>query len=196
MASVHDGALAGLGLAAPERTALAAYLDRLAAWGRRANLTGARTPEERVARLVAPALPAVGLVEGPSLLDVGSGNGSPGLVLALLRPDLEVTLLEPRARRWAFLREAAREVGRLDLTVLRERHDTHAGPPAQTVTIRALDLPLAALRPLLRPGGVVLRFGPRPGPAPGFREESVPAAGLHRWRAVPVSRGTGAAGST
>ena len=55
--------------------------------------------------------PAAHLPEPGSLIDVGSGNGSPGLVLALVRDDLEVTLLEPRARRWAFLREAARASG-------------------------------------------------------------------------------------
>ena len=62
----------------------------------------------RVALLVAPVLPLADLLEPGELLDVGSGNGSPGLVLALLRPRLDVTLLEPRQRRWAFLREAAR----------------------------------------------------------------------------------------
>ena len=57
--------------------------------------------------LPARALPAPG-----ALVDVGSGNGSPGLVLALLRDDLSVTLLEPRQKRWAFLREASRRAGR------------------------------------------------------------------------------------
>jgi len=103
-------------------------------------------------------LPLLALVEGP-LLDVGSGNGSPGLVLALLRPGLPVTLLEPRQRRWAFLREAARAAGRADVRVLRLRHDAYAGPPAQTVTLRALSLEASQLLPLLRPGGRLLVLG-------------------------------------
>ena len=111
--------------------------------------------------LVGVVLPAAGLPAPGSLIDVGSGNGSPGLVLALLRDDLEVTLLEPRARRWAFLREAARAAGR-PVRVLRYRHDSYPGPPARTVTLRAVAVPLAELAPLVEPGGRVLVFGGRP----------------------------------
>lgn len=107
--------------------------------------------------LSAAALPAAG-----SLIDVGSGNGSPGLVFALVRDDLDVTLLEPRARRWAFLREAARAAGRA-VTVLRVRHDGYRGAPARTVTLRALALPTAALAALVVPGGRLVVFGGRPG---------------------------------
>jgi 16S rRNA (guanine527-N7)-methyltransferase len=92
---------------------------------------------------------------------VGSGNGSPGLVLALLRQDLEVTLLEPRARRWAFLREAARAAS-CRVAVLRQRHDGYSGPPARTVTLRALALPLAEIERLVAPGGRVVVFGGHP----------------------------------
>src|SRR5206468_9503160 len=104
-----------------------------------------------------------------------SGNGSPGLVLAFLRPDLPVTLLEPRQRRWAFLHEAARAGGRPDVEVLRSRHDAYAGGPAQTVVLRALALPLAELGRLVRPGGRVLSWGGRPLAADGFAAEPDPA---------------------
>jgi 16S rRNA G527 N7-methylase RsmG len=119
--------------------------------------------------LVAPALRAVTLLGPGSLLDVGSGNGSPGLVLALLEPGRRATLLEPRAHRWAFLREAARATGREDVEVLRRRHDAYAGPPAANVTLRGLRLPLAALAPLVAEGGRLLVFGPPPDPAGGWR---------------------------
>jgi 16S rRNA (guanine527-N7)-methyltransferase len=118
--------------------------------------------------LVADVLGAAPLVASGGLVDVGSGNGSPGLVLALLRDDLKVTLLEPRARRWAFLREAARAAGRSGVRVLRLRHDSYPGPPAATVTLRALALPLGELRALVEPGGRVLVFGGSPREAPGF----------------------------
>jgi 16S rRNA (guanine527-N7)-methyltransferase len=140
---------------------LAAYLDTLAAWSPRVNLTGARTPEERVRLLVGDVLPAAPLAEPGSLIDVGSGNGSPGLVFALLRDELQVTLLEPRARRWAFLREAARAAGR-GVRVLRLRHDGYTGEAARTVTLRAVALPLAELAGLVLPGGRVLVLGGRP----------------------------------
>jgi 16S rRNA (guanine527-N7)-methyltransferase len=95
-------------------------------------------------------------------LDVGSGNGSPGLVLGVLRPDVAVTLLEPRQRRWAFLREAARVVGRADAVILRCRHDGYSGPPAKNVTVRALGLPPDALAALIAAEGRLLIVGGPP----------------------------------
>ena len=176
--SPHASALAALGLEGERRARLAEYLDRLAAWNPRINLTGARTPEERVRVLVEPVLAAVPLIE-ESLIDVGSGNGSPGLVLALLRPEIAVTLLEPRAKRWAFLREVLRAAGRPEARVEQARHDQYAGPAAQTVTVRAVALSPAALAGLVVPGGRVLVFGPEPSPDPAFAAEAAPGPGLH-----------------
>jgi 16S rRNA (guanine527-N7)-methyltransferase len=152
-------ALAGLGLTAPALSRACAYLDALADWSPRVNLTAARTSEQRVRLLVAEVLPALNHIEPGTLLDVGSGNGSPGLVLALLREDLQVTLLEPRVRRWAFLREAVRRTGALNVTVIRARHDQQPPAAARTVTLRALALPLAEIAPHVAPGGRVLVFG-------------------------------------
>jgi 16S rRNA (guanine527-N7)-methyltransferase len=149
------------------------------------NLTAARTPEERVRLLVAAVLPALPLVRPGHLLDVGSGNGSPGLVFALARDDVHATLLEPRAKRWAFLREATRAAGassRID--VIRSRHDAYDGPPAVTVTIRALALPLPTLAPLVVPGGRLLVFGVAPEHGGPFVPEpgSASPSGLHVFR--------------
>jgi 16S rRNA (guanine527-N7)-methyltransferase len=176
----HGAALADLGLEAARLSALEAYLDLLARWSLRTSLTGARTAEERVALLVAPVLALLPHVSGSHLIDVGSGNGSPGLVLALLRPELAVTLLEPRQRRWAFLREAARAAGRPEASVLRARHDEYAGPPADTVTLRALRLAPAELAPLVRPGGRLLVLGRLEGePGPFLGEDDPAVPGLH-----------------
>jgi 16S rRNA (guanine527-N7)-methyltransferase len=186
--SEHRAPLEALGVSGPALSRLSAYLDTLAAWSPRVNLTGARGAAERVRLLVGEVLPAVALPASGRLVDVGSGNGSPGLVLALLRDDLEVTLLEPRARRWAFLREAARAAGGSGVRVLRLRHDAYPGPPAETVTLRALALPLAELRPLVAAGGRLLVFGARPEPAPGFAvsaEGSGLPGGLTVFRRVP-----------
>jgi 16S rRNA (guanine527-N7)-methyltransferase len=166
--SEHRAPLAALGVSGPALSRLAAYLDTLAAWSPRVNLTGARTAAQRVRLLVGDVLPAAALPASGRLIDVGSGNGSPGLVLALLRDDLEVTLLEPRTRRWAFLREAARAAGRSGVRVLRLRHDAYPGPPAETVTLRALALPLAELLRLVEPQGRLIAFGGRPQAVPGF----------------------------
>jgi len=171
--SEHREALEALGLQGPALSRLAAYLDTLAAWSPRVNLTGARSAAERVRLLVGDVLAAGTLPPPGRLIDVGSGNGSPGLVLALLRDDLEVTLLEPRTRRWAFLREAARAAGRSGVRVLRLRHDAYPGPPAGTVTLRALSLPLAELLPLLEPQGRLVVFGGQPQDAPGLERTAV-----------------------
>jgi 16S rRNA (guanine527-N7)-methyltransferase len=120
--------------------------------------------------LVADVLPALPLTEPGRLIDVGSGNGSPGLVLALVRGDLEAILLEPRAHRWAFLREAARAAGAA-VRVVRQRHDAYQGPPARTVTLRGLSLPLAGLAHLVEPGGRLLVFGARPDAGGPFEPE-------------------------
>lgn len=186
--SDHRAPLEDLGLAGEVVESLARYLDILARWGRSVNLSGASTPGGRVAVLVAPALPALVWVAGESLLDVGSGNGSPGLVLALLRPGRPCTLLEPRTRRWAFLREAVRATGAGGVSVLRLRHTDYRGGPADTVTVRALRLPLADYGDLVRPGGRLLAFGvPPAGEGPFLREGEAPG-GLHVFRRLEPGR--------
>ncbi len=100
---------------------------------------------------------------GASVVDVGSGAGLPGIVLAVARPDLSITLVEPLARRTAFLSEAVTALG-LDatVTVVRGRaEDVVDGPPAgaDVVTARAV-APLDRLAgwclPLVRNGGRLL----------------------------------------
>lgn len=140
------------------RHRLRLYLDCLGRWASRINLTAAKSDEDAFETLVAPILGAEMLLSNP-VIDVGSGNGSPGLILAALRADLAFTLLEPRAKRWAFLRDAAREMGLENVTVTRERSDGYRGNPAATVTMRAVGLDPEKLRPLVAPGGTLLVFG-------------------------------------
>ncbi|TQM81959.1 16S rRNA m(7)G-527 methyltransferase [Saccharothrix saharensis] len=99
------------------------------------------------------------LPEGARVVDVGSGAGLPGIPLAIARPDLDLTLLEPMARRVAWLTECVEALG-LDVTVVRGRAEE--GPvreqlsDSDVVTARAV-APLERLTrwclPLLRPGG-------------------------------------------
>ena len=164
----HRALAAGLGLPPAAAARIERYLDLLAAWSERVNLTAARTPQARFDLLVRPvALHAPRLAAG-TLLDIGSGNGSPGLILAALRPDVRATLLEPRTRRWAFLREASRAMG-VDAEVRRARHDEYDGPPAATVTVRALRLPSGELANLVARGGTLLVFGTAPDDHPALR---------------------------
>ena len=166
--SEHDAPLAAVGIPPAVRPLLSQYLDLVQRWNERTNLTGARTASERVRVLVSDAWRAAPLVRGTTLIDVGSGNGSPGLVLALVRPELQVTLLEPRARRWAFLREVARSLGRADVVVARCRA-SEFGEAADAVTLRAVGLSLTEVAGLVRPGGQVLVFGGEPVEEGGFR---------------------------
>lgn len=95
-----------------------------------------------------------------SLVDLGSGAGLPGIVLALLVPGAEVTLVEPMAKRAAFLGECVSELGLANVAVRRARAEELAGTMAvDVVTARAV-APLGRLARLavglLRPGGIVL----------------------------------------
>lgn len=98
-----------------------------------------------------------GVPAGAAVLDVGSGAGLPGLVWALLRPDLMVSLVEPALRRSEFLQAATRTLLRPDVQVHRERaEDLHGQLRADVVTARAV-APLDRLArwclPLVQPGG-------------------------------------------
>jgi 16S rRNA (guanine527-N7)-methyltransferase len=101
--------------------------------------------------VVADLIPA-----GAAVADVGSGAGLPGLVLAVRRPDLRVTLVEPLLRRTSFLEEAVTSLG-LEVEVRRARaEDLHGRAEFDVVTSRAV-APLERLvgwtLPLVRGGG-------------------------------------------
>lgn len=98
--------------------------------------------------------------ERSQLVDVGSGAGLPGLVLAIIRPDLRVTLLEPMLRRATFLDECVVGLELDNVQVHRARAEDEAERyAAEMVTARAvaaLDRLVAWTLPLLRPGGQLL----------------------------------------
>lgn len=138
---------------------LRAYVRLLLAWNERINLIGrmdAATIWQRHildSAQLAPLLPA----ETGRVIDLGSGAGFPGLVLALVA-GCHVDLVEADTRKAAFLREAARLTG-ADASVYPARAESLRLPPARIITARALaPLPrlLALAMPLLAPGGVCL----------------------------------------
>lgn len=89
--------------------------------------------------------------------DVGSGAGLPGLVLAIARPDVDFTLIEPMERRTAWLNDQVAELGLTNVTVVRDRaEDVRRDVLLDQVTARAVSalkklIPMTA--PLVRPGG-------------------------------------------
>ena len=86
-----------------------AHYRELRKWNRRVALVGSGLVNQVVERLFAESLAALRLIDDSDrrVLDVGSGAGFPGLVIAAARPEIRVVLVEPRQRKWAFLRAAA-----------------------------------------------------------------------------------------
>lgn len=119
---LDEAALAqGLQLEAPARTRLAHYAVRAIRWNRTTNVTGARDPAGFCRRFVADALAVAPYIEGGLIVDVGSGNGLPGLVLAVLKPHARIWLVEPRARRARFLRQMCIELQLANAQVVEAR---------------------------------------------------------------------------
>ena len=104
------------------KTKLREYGQELLAWNKTTNLTGARDLDTVVTDLVPSGVAMAAMLPPESggvlrVLDVGSGGGMPALPCAVCRPDVQFTLLEPRSRRVAFLRHAARKLGLANVQV-------------------------------------------------------------------------------
>lgn len=138
-----------------------AYARLLATEGVVRGLIGPReAPRLWERHLLNCALLGEAIDRGVDVCDIGSGAGLPGLVLALARPDLTVTLVEPLLRRTTFLEEAVAELGLGNVEVVRGRaQDLHGKREFAVVTSRAV-APLGRLldwsMPLVRLGGVLL----------------------------------------
>lgn len=145
---------------------LQAQLDTLASellrWNQTHNLTGHRDEASVALDLILDALFLVPYIKGGSLLDIGSGAGFPGLVLALAVPGLSVTLLDARAKRVSFMKHAIRVLGlhgRARAVQGRAGEGALTGEKYDTVTCRALgslELSLDLAREHVEPGGRIL----------------------------------------
>ena len=160
----------------PDSARIHAYAELLAGPGIERGLIGPREADRIWERHIFNCLPITQLLkEGSILFDVGSGAGLPGIVIALARPDLHVTLIEPLERRVEFLKEAV--VG-LDIEVIRgQAQDVRA--TAHYVTARAV-APLEKLKRmswhLLKTGGSLMAIK---GKSAEEEMSSVPKAILH-----------------
>lgn len=171
---LRRGRSAGLTPSADLAVRLAAYLELLAYWNERINLTafGLDPPtDSAIDRLIVEPLAAAEMISDSAALvavDIGSGGGSPAIPLKLARPNLRMTLVEARTKKSAVLRELVRSLGLADVVVETRRIDRPADVPeawrgtVDVITLRAVraDRPLVnALVSMLRRGGQILAFG-------------------------------------
>jgi 16S rRNA (guanine527-N7)-methyltransferase len=148
-----------LGLTEDQAARLEVYLALLAKWTRKINLVGPATMDDPWRRHILDSAQILALLpEGTeTLVDLGSGAGLPGLILALLGVP-QVHLVESDLRKCAFLREAAR-VTSTAVTVHAQRIEAAPGIVADVVTARALaslDVLIGHARRFLKPGGQCL----------------------------------------
>lgn len=122
---------------------LQAYLDLLLRWNRVYNLTAVRDPEQAGTLHLADSASIVPLLERHAagrplrILDVGSGGGLPGVVLAIHHPDWDVTCVDTVAKKAGFIRQVALELGLANLHAVHARVEKMPGANADVVTSRA-----------------------------------------------------------
>lgn len=166
---------AGLALTGPLSDQLLAYYELLARWNSKINLTALDDPDAAIDRLLLEPIIAARQIppDAVSLMDVGSGGGSPALPLKLAAPHLALTMVEVKARKSAFLREAVRHLGLERVTVETTRFEALLVRPElhdafDLLTLRAVRVEaktLANLQAFVRPGGTILMFRGPSGPA-------------------------------
>lgn len=147
----------GMDLLPPLQEKLLAYLQLMAKWNRVYNLTALRTPGEWVTHHVLDSLAVLPYIDGPRVVDVGSGAGLPGLVLAIARPEWHIVSVDAVDKKAAFQRQAVAELGLGNVQVEGCRvEDLMLPEKADTVVSRAfsnLGEFVRLTRHLLRPDG-------------------------------------------
>lgn len=123
---LRDG-LGQLGLDATHHQVdtLMRYLGGLAKWNQAYNLTAVRDPEQMVVRHLLDSLAVVPHSGQGRLIDVGTGAGLPGMVLAIMQPERPITLLDSNGKKTRFLRQMAVELGLPTVTVVQARVEAH-----------------------------------------------------------------------
>ena len=146
--------------AAQTRDLFLQYLDLLSHWNKAFNLSAVRDPNEMVSRHLLDSLSVLPWLAGKSLLDAGTGAGLPGVPLAIMRPGVEVTLLDSAGKKIRFLRHVKRELQLANIHPLQQRLESFSPEiKAACVISRAfsnLGRYAAAARHLLGPGTKLL----------------------------------------
>lgn len=177
-------------------TNLAAYVELLARWNTKINLTALPLlplSDEAVDRLIVePVMAARRLHANDRLvLDVGSGGGSPAIPFVLMASHIRLVMVEVKVRKCAFLREVVRQLGMSNASVensrleeLLSKSDLHEA--ADVVTVRAVRPDrklLTAIQAFLKPGGRLFLFGAESSVRPGLH---LPFTSGHTEALVPA----------
>ncbi len=195
------GALPRFGLSdAPERIEpLARFLAELDRWRRTTNLTGRLSAPDLVAHTLESVLGERFLPPSASVVDIGTGGGFPGVPIALWRPDLSVTWVEPRRKRSEFLvhLQAAVPVGNATVFPGRARALPAGGFDFATARAVPVTGDVFGKGAFLRPGGSILLWTTEPESVPrelsraGFRLVETLPVPESRQRTIAVFRRTG-----
>ncbi len=97
------------------------YLLLIEKWNKHYNLTAIKTIEAMVYQHIMDSLSVASYVHGPQIVDVGTGAGLPGIPLAIVRPDWQITLVESNQKKAAFLQQAKIELNLANITVAARR---------------------------------------------------------------------------
>lgn len=162
----------GIVLDADVQTSLIRFLEILLRENKKINLTAIKTIDEGVSKHLVDSLAALNLngLSGSQWIDLGSGGGLPGLILALARPQIHMTLVESTKKKGRFLNLAAEELGLMKrIKVEAERAETlgqkNVRDTADIVTCRALgrlNVVLELALPFLKVGGKFIAYkGPK-----------------------------------
>lgn len=136
------------------------HIQLLAKWNQAYNLTSVRIPREMITRHVLDSLSVAWFVQGPNVLDIGTGAGFPGIPIAIVCQDSDFVLTDSSAKKIDFVRHVIAKLG-LQNTQIVHKHVDGSGleKKFETILCRALG-PLGLVAklgaPLLQPGGAIL----------------------------------------
>lgn len=177
--SIASG-LQGMGLEKhiDKADAFSHYLEMIARWNKVTNLTAASEPADMVALHLLDSLSIHRFIEGPRILDVGSGAGLPGIPLALLQPDKDFILLDSNGKKTRFMTQAAIDLELNNVTVLHMRIESCTEMFDQIVSraFTSLEKFVQLCMPRLRRDGHLLAMK---GPAEADQAEGIVGASRH-----------------
>jgi 16S rRNA (guanine527-N7)-methyltransferase len=111
---------------------LLSYLEELIRWNRTYNLTAVRNPRDMIFRHILDSLTVLPYLHGGHMLDLGSGAGLPGVILAVMAPEREFILLEANGKKASFLRHIKAHLNLINIIVVQARAEDYQPPGLRT----------------------------------------------------------------